>query len=64
MQRLPRQCVKKCLIPRPKGNLVQLSPQGDVDLSQKIRKGLAVLNCSQGRRIINGRVAYCDWSNA
>ena len=51
-------------MPGPQGNQVQLSPQGKVGSSRKIRRGLALLNCSQGRRIGNGGVARGDGPNA
>lgn len=59
----PVMCVRRQM-PGPQGNLVQSSSQGEVGLSQMIRKGLAALNCSQGRRIGNGRVAHHDRSTA
>jgi len=44
--------------------MVQLSPQGKVGSSQRIRRGLAASNCPQGRRIENGGVARSDGPNA
>jgi len=51
-------------MPGPQGNQVHPSPQGKVGSSQGIRKGLAALNCPQGRRIGNGGVARGDGPNA
>jgi hypothetical protein len=51
-------------MPGPQGNQVHPSPQGKVGSSRKVRKGLALLNCPQGRRIGNGGVARDDGPNA
>ena len=44
--------------------MVQWRPQAKVVCSERLRKFLAELNCSQGRRVIEGRLARCDSENA
>lgn len=63
-QRLPLVTCVRGQIPDWQQNQVQPSPQGEVDSFRKVRKGLAPLNCSQGRRMGKSGVARGDRLNA